>query len=270
MITIPVGFYKSPVSVGPSYDPDAQAFFDAVAAGGGSLADIEKDAVNQLVIDFKDYNVWDTLWYTYPFVGSSEEACRVNLKTPSVTGTFVNTIIYNNDGITTNGTSKFEAVPAVNGFNGDKFYYRYVNNPGTITCGYDGSSQPGGSPYVAMGACSDHEWFDGSFSISLGGQVGTGYTQALNRTSSSSLSAWRELTASGGTPWSQFVTSSASDSGINSSNSAYFIGTLGTVGFGNDNTTGFFSFGTSLSTTQKIQDFHTAVSTFCTTLGRNY
>jgi hypothetical protein len=269
MITIPVGFYKS-IAGGPSYDSDAQAFFDAVAAGGGSLSTLEKSAVNQLVIDFKDYNIWNTLWNTYPFVGSSSQACKVNLKYPSSTGTFVGGFTFNADGITSNGTSYFDTDIPVHSYNGDKFYYRYINNPGTITCGYDGSSQPGGSPYVSLGACSDLEYFDGSFAISLGGAVGTGYAQALNRTSSSSLSAWRELTAGGGTPWSEFVTSSASDSGINSSNSDYFIGTLGTVGFGNDNTTGFFSWGTSLSTNQKIQDFHTAVSTFCTTLGRNY
>ncbi len=270
MITIPIGFYKSPASVGPTYDPDAQAFFDGVVASGGSLTDLEKDAVNQLVIDFKDFNIWNTLWHTFPFVGSSSQACKVNLKYPSSTGTFVGGFTFNADGITSNGTSYFDTDIPVHSYNGNKFYYRYVNNPGTITCGYDGSSQPGGSPYVSHGACSQLEWFDGGAAVSLGGDVGTGFAQATNRTSNTNVAFWRELTAGGGTPMSIYASSSASDSNINNTNTSYLIGTLGSIGFGNDNTTAFFSWGTALASNQMVEDFHTAVSTFCTTLGRNY
>jgi hypothetical protein len=251
------------------YDPDVWLYIKEITDAGGSLSTAEKLAVNQMVCSLKNKGIWERLGYIYPFVGGSEESCRVNLKIPSVTGTFYGGS-FSNQGYTTNGSSYFNTNIPVQGSNTSRFYYRYVNDPGTLTCGYDGSSQPAGSPYVSLGACTQLEWFDGGVAVSLGGVVGTGYAQATNRTSSSNTELWRELTAGGGTPMSIYATSSANASGVNNTNTEYYIGKLGSVGFGNNNTTGLFAFGSHLTSNQMVQDFHTIVTTFCTTLGRNY
>lgn len=92
---------------GPSYDPDAAAFFARVAAAGGTLSNTEKTATNQLVLDMKSYGIWTSMKAVYPMVGASAAACAQNLKSSSFTGTFTSGWTFASTGVTPNGTSAY-------------------------------------------------------------------------------------------------------------------------------------------------------------------
>ena len=90
-----------------SIDADSQAFYDRVTAAGGSLTQLEKDAINILVIDLKSYSLWTSMAAIYPMVGSSAAACAQNLKSSSYTGTFTSGWTFASTGVTPNGTSAY-------------------------------------------------------------------------------------------------------------------------------------------------------------------
>ena len=92
---------------GPSYDADAQAFFDRVTTAGGTLTTTEKDATNQLVLDMKSAGIWSSMKAVYPMVGARAAACAQNLKSSSFTGTFSSGWTFASSGVTPNGTSAF-------------------------------------------------------------------------------------------------------------------------------------------------------------------
>ena len=64
------------------FDPDAQAFFNAVEGGGDTLTPTEKSAVNTLVLNLKSDNLWNSLDCFYPFVGGTSSSTKWNLKDP--------------------------------------------------------------------------------------------------------------------------------------------------------------------------------------------
>lgn len=76
---------------GPTYDSDAQAFFDRVDTAGGTLSFTEKVAVNTLVLQMKADGIWTKMKAIYPMVGASAASCAQNLKSSSFTGTFTAT-----------------------------------------------------------------------------------------------------------------------------------------------------------------------------------
>lgn len=71
------------VSPGPLFDPDAQAFFNAITASGGTLTTTEQSAVNTLVVDLKGYGLWTKMIGLYPVVGTTSVTQSFNLKNPS-------------------------------------------------------------------------------------------------------------------------------------------------------------------------------------------
>jgi hypothetical protein len=73
------------ISVTGGYDPDAQAFFTAVEGGGDTLTDLEKTAVNQLVLDLKADSLWTLFDAFYPFVGGTSTSTQWNLIDPQDT-----------------------------------------------------------------------------------------------------------------------------------------------------------------------------------------
>ena len=111
MIGISLGLGSQRVSDGgaapPSFDADAQAYFDRVSTAGGTLSTTEKNAVNQLVIDLKANSLWTPMKAIYPMVGASAAACAQNLKSSSFTGTFSSGWTFSSSGVTGNGTSTF-------------------------------------------------------------------------------------------------------------------------------------------------------------------
>jgi len=103
--------YSNTISVttsAPSFDPDAQAFFNRVTSAGGTLSGTEQTAVNQLVLDLKANSLWTPMKAIYPMVGASAAACAQNLKSSSFTGTFTSTgWTFASTGVTPNGTSAY-------------------------------------------------------------------------------------------------------------------------------------------------------------------
>jgi hypothetical protein len=107
---MPITGYSNTISVttlAPSFDPDAQAFFDRVTTAGGTLSETEKTATNQLVLDMKSAGIWSSMKAVYPMVGASAAACAQNLKSSSFTGTFTSGWTFASTGVTPNGTSAF-------------------------------------------------------------------------------------------------------------------------------------------------------------------
>jgi len=102
--------YSNTISVttlAPSFDPDAQAFFDRVTTAGGTLTTTEKNATNQLVLDMKSAGIWTAMRAVYPMVGASAAACAQNLKSSSFTGTFTSGWTFASTGVKGNGTSAY-------------------------------------------------------------------------------------------------------------------------------------------------------------------
>ena len=92
---------------GTSVDADAQAFFDRVSVAGGSLTQIEKDAVNIMTLSLKSAGIWTKMKAIYPMVGASAAACAQNLKSSSFTGTFTSGWTFTSTGVQGNGSSTF-------------------------------------------------------------------------------------------------------------------------------------------------------------------
>jgi hypothetical protein len=70
--------FDIPAGSGPSIDPDAQAFITAA-----SITDpTQQTAVNDLVVDLKDYGIWTKMKALYPFVGGTASQHKFNLKDP--------------------------------------------------------------------------------------------------------------------------------------------------------------------------------------------
>jgi len=94
----------------PSFDPDAQAFFNAVEGAGGTLTLTEKSAVNTLVEDLKADSMWTSMKALYPLVGGTQSSVKFNLKDPQDTDaafrlTFNGTVTIDSNGISGNNAS---------------------------------------------------------------------------------------------------------------------------------------------------------------------
>jgi hypothetical protein len=120
-----------------NFDSDAQAFITAA-----SITDtIQKNAVNQLVLDLKSYSIWTKFKAIYPFVGGSASQHRFNLKLPTTNisdfyGTFVGGGTHTSTGYLPNGTTGYmetNLTPSISlGQNSThiSFYSRTDNNVG--------------------------------------------------------------------------------------------------------------------------------------------
>ncbi len=68
---------------GSAFDPDAQLFFNAEALAGQTLTTIEKNAVNQSVLDLKANGLYTKMKFWHPFVGNTPTAHKFNLINPA-------------------------------------------------------------------------------------------------------------------------------------------------------------------------------------------
>ncbi len=94
------------------FDSDAQAYFTAVEAAGGSLTLAEKNAIDIYIIEAKgnDDPWWNDLIAWYPMVGGNAAGFAVNAKNPGTFNlTFVNTIggDFSGTGWTPNGLNSY-------------------------------------------------------------------------------------------------------------------------------------------------------------------
>jgi len=98
----------NPYIFGPSYDPDAQAFFTASGLTGAT----NLTAINQLVLDLKSYGIWTKMKAIYPFVGGTAALHKWNLKDPQDTNaafrlTFSGGWTHSSTGALPNGTNAY-------------------------------------------------------------------------------------------------------------------------------------------------------------------
>lgn len=102
-----------------TYDPNAQAFFDAITGAGGSLTDAEKTATNTLVLNLKSVGLWSKMIGLYPVVGGSATAHQFNLADPSQYNlTFGGTWTHSSTGVSpsSNGYASTGIIPSVINF----------------------------------------------------------------------------------------------------------------------------------------------------------
>ena len=69
MFTTPFAFMAAPA--GGGYDPDAQAYIDAVIAAGGTLSSPQQDAINTFYVDIKSDGIYSNLYFMHPFFGGN-------------------------------------------------------------------------------------------------------------------------------------------------------------------------------------------------------
>ena len=95
---------------GPTYDPDAQLFFNAQSGAGVTLTTTQKDAVNQWVVDAKAIGIWTKFKAVYPMVGGTATAHKFNLINPADTNAAFRLVfnggwVHSSTGATPNGTN---------------------------------------------------------------------------------------------------------------------------------------------------------------------
>lgn len=153
------GVYQKLVSSAPSYDPDASAYFDAVAAAGGTITTANKTALNTAFLSMKSTTLYDgtPIWYKiyqgYFFVG--QESISNGLVTPFGNNIFGGGVNYNftsytkTGGLVGNGVSTYIDTEinndnTDNGWNVDDRFV-YVNCSNTNQGGFMGPFGVGSS-----------------------------------------------------------------------------------------------------------------------------
>lgn len=269
--TIPSLISRSFPGGGGGYDPNAQAYINAVIAAGGTLSTPQQNAVNTLVLDLKSAGIWSLIDAAYPFTGGTSASCGLNLVNPVSSDaayrmTFNGSWTINSNGVVPSSKSSSNFgnsfwIPSTRANN--NHYYRYINQVNNVSCDYAGALS---SNYYIMGACQQLEWFDGSWNLSLGGAVsGTaGFSQAISRIASNSASFWRKLT---GGSWFRFAQTSQGEGSLPTV--PMYIGAINGANFPEQMRYAFLSYGQGLTDTQ-ITNLDSAVTTFNTSLGRNF
>jgi hypothetical protein len=254
------------------YDADAQAFFDRVTTAGGTLSTTEKNAVNQLVLDLKNYSIWNSMKAIYPMVGASAAACAQNLKSSSFTGSFSGGWTYASTGVTPNGTTGFMNTnlnPSSHLLTNSAHlsYYSRSNilNTGMDIGIFDGTLSPVQGTHFSISYSGN----SGQFRARLNSSTpSTTYTPTdgrgfycISRIDGTNFKGYRNGT-------SQFTQSSSTGtrSSIN-----IIIGAINTQTGASDfanHQCAFSSIGDGLTDTE-ASNFNTAVNAFQTTLSRN-
>jgi hypothetical protein len=260
------------ISVAPTFDSDAQAFFDRVTTAGGTLTTTEKQAVNQLVITMKADGTWGPCKVIYPMVGASAAACAQNLKSSSFTGTFTSGWTFASTGVTGNGTSAYmdtglnpSSNLAQNSISGGAYVNANATSGNTLRTdvlfGASNSSFDNGFYLLPMANSDNKDYSRANQNTASGVSSWTdpkGFFQ-IYRTSSSVYVVKRNttnsnLTVTSSTPTSNNVWVSA-------------LNNVGSIVEPSNNRIAFVYLGDGLTDTQ-ASDFYTAVQAFQTTLAR--
>jgi hypothetical protein len=247
---------------GPSYDPDAQAFFTAA----GITDTTQKSAVNQLVLDLKSYSIWTKMKALYPFVGGTSTTHSYNLK----------------------NTSQYQIT-----WNGGWTH----SSTGALPNGTNGYADTGLVPNTALTQNDSHVSIynrnntDGLY-VDMGSRDGSAETLVLVRNSNSTLLSHNSnyglrMTPSNSDSRGHFLVSRRGASEIESYRNGTSLSTAtdasnrstysiylsawndsGTANYFNNREIAFSSIGDGLTDTEAT-NFYTAVNTFQTTLSRN-
>lgn len=108
MIAIANSISSNYVVSGGGFDPDAEAFIVAT----GTTNPTEQNAINELVLNLKNANIWTKFNALYPFIGSTATSQKFNLKNPLDTDaafrlSFVGGWTHSSSGALPNGTNSY-------------------------------------------------------------------------------------------------------------------------------------------------------------------
>ena len=253
---------------GPTYDPDAQLFFNAQTAAGVTLTTTQKNAVNQWVVDAKAAGIWTKFKAVYPMVGGTATAHKFNLKNPADTNAafrlnFVGGWTHSSNGALPNGTNAYAQTyltPSISlSINNSHISFYSRTNYNTISIDI-GSQQVGNTPSLAIGGMSTYEFYrinDYTFSTvstvnSLGFRLGSRSSSTVKKMVSNNSITDTNVTSTGIPNQSLLIGAYQDNGGIN-----YYSARQ----------CAFASIGDGLTDAEALS-FYNAVQTFQTTLGR--
>ena len=257
----------NPYAFGPSYDPDAQAFFTASGLTGAT----NLTAINQLVVDLKGFGIWTKMKAIYPMIGGTAALHKWNLKDPQDTNAAFRLVFsggwtHSSTGATPNGTNAYANtyLDTANNLSLNSGSLSYYSRTSNTTSGADISSLKStpdsysdiiiyytglvysrfnnSAPYDSIASTSTLGFFTGS------------------RTASNIIRTFRNGT--------QIIAGTASSSATSSID--FYIGASnnnGTAQFFSNRQCAFASIGDGLTNTEAA-NFYTAVQAYNTTLAR--
>ncbi len=258
-------------SGGGGYDSDAQAFFDAVVANGGTISTATKGYVNTFVLAAKANSYWSKLSRINLFCGDQLAAVAVPLKAGGASAldtltNFVSGDYSESTGLTGNGSSKYLDTgwtPITQATQNDThiaIYNRSSSSGGTNVSGAEGSSL-----FLVYVPYSDGSVYSDQYNDSTGrvsGAIGTPYGFLVtSRTASNSHVIYRN-----GSSVSTSTNSGGTVTAI--SNSVYIFAnhSSGPQSYGS-NTFGSYSIGSGL-TSGDVSNYNTDLEAFQDSLGR--
>lgn len=247
-------------------DTDAQAFFDRVTTAGGSLSNTEKNAVNMLVKNLKNYSIWSKMTAIYPMVGASAAACAQNLKSSSFTGSFNGGWTFSSSGITPNGTNAYmdtNIIPSTSlSLNSVHFSNYLPNFVASDRCDLgviDSSSNGLYAFYFTFGSAliranDQQNTFSNDQTSNNGFRIVSRQSSVLTKSYVNNTNTYTSTSASDGLPnFSIYIGARNASGGINNPSIRQ---------------QSFASIGDGLTDTE-ASNFYTAVQAFQTTLSRN-
>ena len=255
------------------FDADAQAFITAA----GITNSTQQNAINNLVISLKGFNIWVKMKAIYPFIGGTSTTHKFNLKNPLDTNAAFRLVF--NGGWTHSSTGVLPG--GVNGF-ANTFYNLSINSTTTnVSAGVYNRTNILNTNRVTYGAETGSSNFAG---IALGLKLADGLTyyatndnlgnsafgsvtdvrgffvQTIQSTNSNAKQIYRNSS----------LISNATRTQIAAPNLEIVFGAnnrAGVIQNYDNRETSFLFFGDTLTSTE-ITNFYTAVQAYQTTLGR--
>ena len=144
------------ITVGKSYDLNAAEFFNATQ----TLTPIQKQAVNGLVVDLKNYSIWDKMKAVYPMVGQADVSSSFSYNLKDINtfrGTFSGTWIFSSTGAKPNGSTGYMdtgLIPSasISNYNAHASFYSRTNLAGGVDVGaFQGAANFYASAYYFNG-----------------------------------------------------------------------------------------------------------------------
>lgn len=257
-----------------SFDPDAQAFITAA----GITNSTQQNAVNQLVLDLKSYNIWNSMVAIYPFVGGTANINKYNLKnTSTYTLSFGGGWTHSLTGSLPNGTNAYaDTGISPNSVLGSNYNYSVYSRTNTNTSGtIIGSYVIGGYTCGESSFLSNLQLYLRTFDkITVRDQPVGGYLEVSNTSSlgyyivnrTGTLTVYKNGTSIGTTIASQsspYVSLTLAASNVYDEDCGY-----GYYDSFDDKEISFATFANASLTSTNISNLNTAVQAFQTTLGR--
>jgi len=254
---------------GSPADADAQLFIDAASITDST----QKSAINQLVIDLKNYGIWTKMKAIYPFVGGTASSHKFNLKDPrdldaAFRLVFNGGITHDANGITGNSVNSYcnTFLAPVSHLSVTDNHLSFYSRTSTASRYDMGAADNVGisinelimiARYQPTAGTPAYYSSDGGYNCSSANLDGSGFFNGTMDGTTQKLFRNSTLIASANSSGSQLTFNNIYIGAVNG-NAAYFI---------SDRNYAFSSIGDSLTDTDAA-NFYTAVQAFNTTLSR--